>query len=135
MAVPARNSGGPRPVAAPAGFIIDSPWLPRWAGLTILDYFASDELWLTANLRASAEFPELLFLPGFWAEFGMCGEPSAFGAPCHFPPDAFPFARPVIRSVEEIVVAAAGHLGVGVRGALPEGERVEAPGGGVDRRT
>ncbi len=86
----------------PAGFIIDSPWLPRWAGLAILDYYAGDELWLEANLRAQAEFPELLFLPGFWAEYGMCTEPSAFGAPCSFPPDTFPFARPVLRSAEDI---------------------------------
>ena len=86
----------------PAGFIIDSPWLPRWAGLTMFDYFAGDEPWLSANLNAQAEFPELLFLPGFWAEYGMCTEPSAFGAACRFPPDTFPFARPVIRSVEEI---------------------------------
>jgi len=30
-----------RPV--PAGFIVDSPWLPNWAGRTILDYFTQDE--------------------------------------------------------------------------------------------
>jgi uroporphyrinogen decarboxylase len=86
----------------PAGFIIDSPWLPRWAGPAILDYYAGDELWLAANLLAQAEFPEFLFLPGFRAEYGMCTEPSAFGAPCNFPPGTFPFARPVLRSVEDI---------------------------------
>jgi uroporphyrinogen decarboxylase len=85
----------------PAGFIIDSPWLAHWAGLTILDYCAGDELWLESNLRAQAEFPELLFLPGFWAEYGMCTEPSAFGARCAFPPDEFPFAHPVFRSIED----------------------------------
>jgi uroporphyrinogen decarboxylase len=84
----------------PAGFIIDSPWLPHWAGLTILDYLSGDELWLDANLRAQREFPELLFLPGFWAEYGMCTEPSAFGARCSFPPDEFPFAHPVFAAVE-----------------------------------
>jgi uroporphyrinogen decarboxylase len=26
----------------PVGFIIDSPWLPGWAGMSALDYFASD---------------------------------------------------------------------------------------------
>jgi uroporphyrinogen decarboxylase len=85
----------------PAGFIIDSPWLPRWAGLTVLDYLAADELWLEANLKAHREFPELLFLPGFWAEYGMCTEPSAFGARCAFPPDEFPFARPMFGTLEE----------------------------------
>ncbi len=28
----------------PVGFIIDSPWLPNWYGISLLDYFTSDEL-------------------------------------------------------------------------------------------
>ena len=83
------TTGSPLPV----GFIIDSPWLPNWSGITILDYFSSDEKWLAANLRAIAAFPDVLFLPGFWSEFGMCTEPSAFGVRCVFPPDAFPHAH------------------------------------------
>jgi uroporphyrinogen decarboxylase len=86
----------------PVAFIIDSPWLPGWAGLTILDYYASEERWLEANLRAIREFPECIFLPGFWSEFGMCTEPSAFGARCLFPENEFPFAEKIIQSVEDI---------------------------------
>jgi uroporphyrinogen-III decarboxylase len=93
---------GERLTPRPAGFIIDSPWLPHWAGMAILDYYASDDLWLKANLKAVEAFPDVLFLPGFWAEFGMCTEPSAFGARCSFPPDEFPFAHRTIRSVEEL---------------------------------
>ena len=89
-------------VPLPMGFIIDSPWLPHWAGATILDYYASDEIWLGANLKAAASFPELIFLPGFWAEYGMCTEPSAFGARCTFPPDEFPFAHRMIRDPADI---------------------------------
>jgi hypothetical protein len=77
----------------PVAFIIDSPWLPNWAGMTILDYYASDERWLEANLKALREFPECIFLPGFWSEFGMCAEPSAFGAKCLFYDNEFPFAE------------------------------------------
>jgi len=86
----------------PVGFIIDSPWLPNWYGINILDYFSSDELWMEANLKALEDFPETMFLPGFWAEYGMCGEPSAFGARSAFPPDEFPHAFPSIRTPEEI---------------------------------
>lgn len=68
----------------PAGFIIDSPWLPPWAGISTLDYFTNDELWFNVNKRAIEAFPELVFLPGFWSEYGMCTEPSAFGAKCSF---------------------------------------------------
>ena len=64
----------------PAGFIIDSPWLPGWYGVSLLDYYTSDRIWFEANQRAIEAFPEVMFLPGFWSEYGMCTEPSAFGA-------------------------------------------------------
>ena len=86
----------------PVGFIIDSPWLPNWHGIDILDYFSSDTLWLEANLKAISAFPDVLFLPGFWAEYGMCSEPSAFGARSAFPKNEFPHAFPNIHSPEEI---------------------------------
>ena len=86
----------------PAGFIIDSPWLPNWHGITIADYLSSETLWLEANRHAIETFPEAWFLPGFWSEFGMCTEPSAFGSRCRFPRDEFPFAEPVITDPAEI---------------------------------
>jgi uroporphyrinogen-III decarboxylase len=86
----------------PAGFIIDSPWLPNWAGITILDYFSSDALWLEANMKVLQTFPDIIFLPGFWSEYGMCTEPSAFGARSNFPANEFPHAHKMIRSSSEI---------------------------------
>ena len=72
------------PNGVPAGFIVDSPWLPKWHGISLLDYFSNDELWLKANLSVISTFPEVMFFPGFWSEYGMCTEPSAFGAKCIF---------------------------------------------------
>jgi len=86
----------------PVGFIIDSPWLPNWYGVSILDYFTNDDIWLRANLHVSECFPDIMFLPGFWSEYGMCSEPSAFGARCSFPVNEFPHAYPSIFSPEEI---------------------------------
>jgi uroporphyrinogen decarboxylase len=86
----------------PVGFIIDSPWLPGWHGVEIADYFASENLWFEANRQAIETFPECMFLPGFWSEFGMCTEPSAFGARCVFPRNEFPFAEKIIHRVEQI---------------------------------
>ncbi|MBN2352484.1 MAG: hypothetical protein JXD23_07935 [Spirochaetales bacterium] len=86
----------------PVGFIIDCPWLPNWFGASILDYFTNDEIWLNANLKAVREFPDVMFLPGFWSEFGMCTEPSAFGARATFPGNEFPHAHRVIRSIDDI---------------------------------
>ncbi len=85
-----------------SGFIIDCPWLPQWYGISILDYFTSDELWLKANLKAAETFPDVIFLPGFWSEYGMCTEPSAFGSKCVFFKNEFPFAEKVIHSTEDI---------------------------------
>jgi len=95
--VEGRYRGGPL-----AGFVIDCPWLPNWHGVNIREYFASSEIWLEANLKALEEFPETLFLPGFWAEYGMCTEPSAFGARCSFPLNEFPHAHRVLASYEDI---------------------------------
>jgi uroporphyrinogen-III decarboxylase len=86
----------------PVGFIIDSPWLPNWYGIKVLDYFTSDDLWFKANLHAITTFPEVIFLPGFWSEYGMCSEPSAFGATCSLPLNEFPHARKNIHSIADI---------------------------------
>lgn len=86
----------------PVGFIIDSPWLPNWYGIKILNYFSNDDLWLQANFKAIEQFPEVLFLPGFWSEFGMCTEPSAFGVRCTFPQNEFPHAHKKINSSDEV---------------------------------
>lgn len=84
------------------GFIIDSPWLPGWAGISTLDYYSSDEIWLKTNLKAIDSFPEVIFLPGFWSEYGMCTEPSAFGARSVWYESNLPHAERVIHSEEEI---------------------------------
>ena len=84
--------GGKEVSPLPAGFIIDSPWLPGWYGISTLDYFTNDRLWFEANKKAVETFPEAIFLPGFWAEFGMCTEPSAFGARCRWEEESLPYA-------------------------------------------
>lgn len=88
------------------GFISDSPWLPGWAGMSILDYYTSERLWLEANLKQIRAFPKVLFLPGFWAEFGMCTEPSAFGARCSWPENEFPFVHPVSGNIDDLLTKA-----------------------------
>lgn len=74
------------------GFIIDSPWLPGWHGVSLLDYYTSDRIWFEANRKAIETFPEVMFLPGFWSEYGMCTEPSAFGAKMVWSESSLPHA-------------------------------------------
>jgi len=80
----------------PVGFVIDSPWLPGWAGMTVLDYYANEQMWFEANVRAIEQFPDVMFLPGFWSEYGMCTEPSAFGAKCSWHETELPHAAKII---------------------------------------
>lgn len=85
----------------PVGFIIDSPWLPGWCGVSKREYFASEKSWGEANLRACDTFPEIIFIPGFWSEYGMCTEPSAFGAKCSWPLEELPHAARIVDSAED----------------------------------
>ena len=86
----------------PIGFIIDCPWLPNWFGVPLLDYFTNDDVWFESNMQAIKTFPNVLFFPGFWSEYGMCSEPSAFGARCTFPLNQFPHAHTCIFSLKDI---------------------------------
>jgi uroporphyrinogen-III decarboxylase len=88
----------PRPV----GLIVDSPWLPGWAGISLLDYFGDERQWLQANLTAVRQFDQVMFLPGFWAEYGMCTEPSAFGVKCIWHENAFPSAGRLLHDYAEV---------------------------------
>ena len=81
------------------GFIIDSPWLPGWAGIPTLQYFSSEDIWFQANKKAVETFPDIIFLPGFWSEFGMCTEPSAFGAKLVWNEYSLPHAGRVISDI------------------------------------
>jgi uroporphyrinogen-III decarboxylase len=86
----------------PVGLIVDSPWLAGWAGVSMLDYFGDERVWLEANLLADRRFPQILQLPGFWMEYGMCTEPSAFGAKCIWYKDSFPNVGRVLYDYAEI---------------------------------
>ncbi|HUV01327.1 MAG TPA: uroporphyrinogen decarboxylase family protein [Bacteroidales bacterium] len=92
---------GKEPDYQPVGFIIDSPWLPGWYGISNIDFYSSDELWLKSNLKAAGIFPEVWFMPGFWSEYGMCTEPSAFGSRMIFLEKSLPHAERVITAIEQ----------------------------------
>jgi uroporphyrinogen-III decarboxylase len=84
----------------PAGFIIDSPWIPGWYGISNIDFYSSDDLWLKSNLKAVNSFPDVWFMPGFWSEFGMCTEPSAFGSRMIFSEKNLPHAEKILSGIE-----------------------------------
>ena len=84
------------PDQVPVGLIVDSPWLPGYAGMDTRDYFLFPNQWLEINLGLLDRFPEAVWLPGFWVEYGMAAEPSAFGARVLFHPNQPPSIEPVV---------------------------------------
>jgi uroporphyrinogen decarboxylase len=95
----ARLEPGPTQVA----LIVDSPWMPGYAGISHLDYFLDPDLWFETNLRMHKEFPEVIFFPSWWVEYGMAIEPSAFGARLHFYGDRTPDMTPTLPRIEDAV--------------------------------
>ena len=86
----------------PVALIVDSPWIPGYLGISTLDYLTVPEVWLRANLRVAADFPEVIFLPGFWVEMGMAAEPSGFGGKVSFYPDKTPAVHPRGSSLDDL---------------------------------
>ncbi len=64
--------------------IIDSPWLPGYAGENTLDFYFDVSTWLSVYERVQHDLPDVLFLPGAWQEYGMYAEPSGWPVKVHW---------------------------------------------------
>lgn len=85
-----------KPDHVPVAFIVDSPWLPGFAGIDTRDYFIYPDKWLDINNSLLERFPDAVWLPGYWVEYGMAAEPSAFGCKLMFHHDSPPSVEPVV---------------------------------------
>lgn len=88
------------PPQVPVALIVDSPWLPGWAGIDTRDYFLFPSKWLEINQRLEKRFPGAVWLPGYWVEYGMAAEPSAFGAKVRFYSDRPPAIEPILADLD-----------------------------------
>jgi uroporphyrinogen decarboxylase len=86
----------------PLALIVDSPWIPSYLGISHVDFFFDPEVWFTSNLRILEEFPEIIFFPSWWVEYGMAIEPSAIGARISFAPDRTPNIRPMLFHLDDL---------------------------------
>jgi hypothetical protein len=68
--------------------------MPGYAGVSYLDYYRDPDLWFRSNLRLLLEFPDVMFVPSWWIEYGMAIEPSAIGSKIVFAPDQPPSQIP-----------------------------------------
>ena len=86
----------------PMALIIDSPWIPGYLGIKHLDFYLDPELWFQSHLRIHQEFPDIIFVPSWWMEYGMAAEPSALGAKIKFWPDNTPSEYHTLFRIEDI---------------------------------
>ncbi len=86
----------------PMALIIDSPWIPGYLGLNHMDYFLDPELWFQSNLKIHREFPDIIFIPSWWMEYGMAAEPSALGCKIKFWQDNTPSEYHTLYHIEDI---------------------------------
>lgn len=86
----------------PVALIIDSPWIPGYAGVSHLDYYFDPEVWFETNARIVAQFPEIIFLPSWWVEFGMAIEPSGLGCRVRFHTDQPPSILPCLSRLSDL---------------------------------
>ena len=86
----------------PMALIIDSPWIPGYLGLNHMDYFLDPELWFQSNLKIHEEYPDIIFIPSWWTEYGMAAEPSALGSKIKFWQDNTPSEYHTLYHLEDI---------------------------------
>lgn len=86
----------------PLALIVDSPWIPGYAGVSHLDYFLDPEVWFRANLKVAQDFPEAIPFPSWWVEYGMAAEPSGLGGRISFFPDQTPGMTATLRRLEDV---------------------------------
>ncbi len=86
----------------PMALIIDSPWIPGYLGISHMDYYLDPELWFQSNLKILQEFPDIIFIPSWWMEYGMAAEPSALGTKIKFWQDNTPSEYHTLFKIEDI---------------------------------
>lgn len=84
-----------------AAYISDSAFLPGNYGITPNEYFMDDEAWFRVHRQSMEDFPEVLFIPGFWADYGMCTETSAFGSKCSWIESFLPHPGTIFREFDD----------------------------------
>src|SRR6476646_11757946 len=86
----------------PMAMIIDSPWIPGYLGIKHMDYYLNPDLWFQSNLKIMREFPEIIFIPSWWMEYGMAAEPSVLGAKMKFWGDNTPSQQETLYRLEDL---------------------------------
>lgn len=86
--------------------IIDSPWMPGYAGIDTIDFFFEPGIWLETYIKVRDDLPGVMFVPGAWVEFGMAAEPSGWGVTIQWHSDSPPSLKPFPGGLDVLAGAA-----------------------------
>jgi len=86
----------------PMALIIDSPWIPGYVGVQHMDFYLDRDVWFNSHLKIHQEYPDIIFVPSWWMEYGMAAEPSALGAKIKFWQDNTPSEYHTLQRLEDI---------------------------------
>lgn len=126
------------PVAhPPVAFIAAGPWLPGYAQANLIDLYILPDKWFDVHYSLLVRFPDVVWLPGFWVEFGTAVEASAFGARIQFHPERPPLVHPISANLDDWVQAPLpnpqtdGLMAITIRRYLDAETRLNAQGLGI----
>ena len=86
----------------PMALIVDSPWIPGYVGVKHMDFYLDPEVWFRSHLKVHQEYPDIIFVPSWWMEYGMAAEPSALGVKIKFSANGTPSECRTLCNIEDI---------------------------------
>jgi uroporphyrinogen decarboxylase len=97
----AANMGEPDEV--PVVLLASSRFFAGVFGIKVFEFYHDPRKMLNATIKAMRLFPDVLFFPGLWADYGIVVEASAFGSRVSWREDYTPYIKgAVLRRPEDI---------------------------------
>jgi len=87
------------PDRAPVAVNVNGPFVAVFAGIPYTKYYEDKELMMESQIKVRKRFYNLTTV---WPDFGVALEASALGAEIHWGTDGTPWARPFIKSIEDV---------------------------------
>ena len=79
-----------------------APFCTRLVGVKEIEYYKNIELKTETQHKMFSLFPESVFLPGFWPDYGATSIPSAFGSKIIWQDTEAPYAKPCLTSIDQV---------------------------------
>lgn len=92
------------PDEVPVSLLTSARFFSRLYGIKVFQFFHDPRVMLDATLHTMKRFPDIVFFPGLWADYGIVIEPSAFGSRIFWPEDYAPYVRgELLKNPEDIM--------------------------------